>query len=74
MYNDVKMFLEDLNIQCTSIDIKNYISLLLESLKITCETEKEVEKTFLGRKKIYKYSDIKYTPETFLNIINNLKN
>jgi len=74
MYNDVKMFLEDLNIQCTSIDIKNYISLLLQNLKTTCETEKEAERIFLGRKRMYKYSEIKYTPDTFLNSINNLKN
>lgn len=72
MYNDVKMFLEDLNANCRAVNIKNYISLLLQNLKTTCETEREIERLFLGRKKIFKYSEIKYIPDTFLNILHSM--
>jgi serine/threonine protein kinase len=73
MYMDVRMFLEDLDTKYrSSIEITNYISILLDRLKTNCETVTEVKKMFLGKEKIRRLSEIKYKPDVFLKILNSL--
>jgi serine/threonine protein kinase len=69
MYNDVKYFLEDISIHIKDTESKNYILNLITMLKDKCETTKEKYITFMGKQRLRTYSEIKYSTNSFLDLL-----